>query len=715
MMVQKTVPMTSAFLESGDSYFEPQIDGVIGDREYYDAVLRYTYLQSSVSRLHTSLYIKNDEEYLYLAFKIEDPALNNLMVLRLADPLGNAVSKHSRHDQEGWSLYLDEEDYVEGDTASFSSAWGSYDRYRVVEWKIPYNTTNLNDLKAKAGDSISIAIRYGLEPVFTYPYTYDITNPGSWDWLTTVIPSPIKNGDFEDPIFYSPLEIPGWVGSDWFEPGTGREGNGLKILEGYVGQLINAKEDESLFFLYKAQPANKELPWQVTLDNIVVFELTQSGSNDDYRWREIEIRFSEAFNNFGVRTGEVPLRFEVPLSMGGDSESHPALLIDSVRIGESTPAFSVDDVYVSDEYCDVGLTQEVGFHFSVSPADFDLFKSNVFVNGSRFTIDSDDWIRLTVFSDTVTKKRWVVDTIRGSTDFSVLVDYPSIIWDKVIINVPDSQRLSVGESFDLSATYAYSGQVFTGEIVLNQTADLSKEVGRVGYEVVSIVDDQSEISVFNSNPFAIIHDKVELELTLEDSRIDVGEDPEVSYSGRYLYDSSKFEGTITLSDFSTSVGKSEITVESISDGEYGLSVFESNSVECIWDTIKITEGGASESIVNAGEEVEIWFEAEYAYDSEPFSGDDGSLFINGEEASWSEGKRWMIKVSSDSPTKLSYSVTSIVDDQYDLSGYSSEVEDIEVEWKRAGIPGFQLPIVLLALFLWILISLRKSCLPEISA
>lgn len=699
--------LVSASILSGDSYSEPVIDGVISDREYYNAESHYIYLQSSGSRLHTMLYANNDRDFLYLAFKIEERDTNNLMVLRLADAYGNIVSKHSRFDEPGWSLYFNGEDFVEGDLAGFSSVWGSEGFYRVVEWKIPLYTDNENDLKIRAGEPIRFAVQYGLDGAFTYPYTYDYKNPRTWGWLTTITPSPIKNGGFEEQILINPWQVPGWKTHGWMEPVKGRDGMGIRILEGDLGQTIDAKEGESLFFLYLARPEGREVYLNVALDSVIVYEDTMRGNNTDHAWTEVEIKFSEIFKSSGVRSGDIPLKFHVVSSTYSENETHSSLLLDSVQILESSPTIVVDEIYVEDERCDIGFTQIVGMHFSVYPKNIDLRYTTVDINGTTYISDSDGWVRFSVDSDKVTSKRWVVDSVNKSIEFETLVDYPKVTWDSVVITIPDFQRVGVGGHFDWSGRYNYDGDVFVGELVLSKPFP-SSQVGLVDYEVIGISDSKFGLNNFIASPFRVIYDKIELSLSLAESRIDVGEDPDVSYSGKYLYDSSEFVGSITLTDAPSEIGKFEISIASIIDSKHGLSVYESGSIEFIRDIIRITQAGTSLSSVNVDEDVEVWFNAEYAYDLKPFTGDDGKLYVNGEEAFWKNG-RWVASFSSDSPVKESYRVTSVVDDRYGLSSFSTTVDDVEVEWKKpAGVPGFQFNYILFSLLAWILLSQRSS-------
>jgi len=70
-------------------------------------------------------------------------------------------------------------------------------------------------------------------------------------------------------------------------------------------------------------------------------------------------------------------------------------------------------------------------------------------------------------------------------------------------------------------------------------------------------------------------------------------------------------------------------------------------------------------------------------------------------------RKWILSVFSDDPITVSYGVTGIIDDQYGLSSYQSDIANIEVEWKNAGIPGYPLISILTALVLFLFLYSQK--------
>jgi hypothetical protein len=100
------------------------------------------------------------------------------------------------------------------------------------------------------------------------------------------------------------------------------------------------------------------------------------------------------------------------------------------------------------------------------------------------------------------------------------------------------------------------------------------------------------------------------------SRIDVGSTAQISVAAKYAYDSSTFQGSYALNDTPTksSVGKWTFRVGSMSDQLYGLTAFESNEVEVIWDTLKIDD--VQVDLLNQ----KVRVKAVYAYDNAPVAG-----------------------------------------------------------------------------------------------
>jgi len=88
-----------------------------------------------------------------------------------------------------------------------------------------------------------------------------------------------------------------------------------------------------------------------------------------------------------------------------------------------------------------------------------------------------------------------------------------------------------------------------------------------------------------SNPYTI-WDQVNVTLSIDDDRLSVGQPLQITKRVVYGYDNSPFIGTIMLNDTKVSqniVGKYTYLTAEVNDPLYGLRVFSTNSVSCIFD------------------------------------------------------------------------------------------------------------------------------------
>jgi hypothetical protein len=224
-----------------------------------------------------------------------------------------------------------------------------------------------------------------------------------------------------------------------------------------------------------------------------------------------------------------------------------------------------------------------------------------------------------------------------------------------------------------------------------------------------IEDQKYGLSKYSSDLIEVIVDKLEFNVKLGDSRLDVDEEPEVAVSGVYVYDNTSFSGVVTLSEPDpTKVGSGSYQVEAIEDSKYGFTDFESNSISCIWDRLKIVEGGASSSTSIPGESEVVWFRAVYEYDDEVFDSSKGGLEIAGKPAEWnSSASRWEISVTQVEEGEESYRVTGFTEEKYGLTKMNNEASEVSISWEAqegeetgepgGRIPGFPILSVLLGL------------------
>ena len=106
----------------------------------------------------------------------------------------------------------------------------------------------------------------------------------------------------------------------------------------------------------------------------------------------------------------------------------------------------------------------------------------------------------------------------------------------------------------------------------------------------------------------------------------------------------------------------------------------SNSVSCIWDQIVVVESGVTNSTQYVGEDVVVWFRAEYAYDHILFDGDSGVLLSDDSELEWSnENQRWEYRHTKENVGDYLYEVGEIVDSRFDISSLQSG-DSVRVTW-----------------------------------
>ncbi len=205
-----------------------------------------------------------------------------------------------------------------------------------------------------------------------------------------------------------------------------------------------------------------------------------------------------------------------------------------------------------------------------------------------------------------------------------------ITWDRVKVDLySPRRRYNPGREAKIDYLVYYESDLtpFLGEITLNDTL-VKDEVGCYRYTVESITDWRNGITEFTTDTADVIFDKVLVELEVEDTRIDVGEEVELRCTARYVYDDSEFSGDLSFSATSKEVvGKSDVTVRRVMDRKWFLDTFESNSVEVIWDRVKV-DIEAPDTRVDVGEEVNVEYNAYYEYDGTPLM--EGDVELNAE-------------------------------------------------------------------------------------
>jgi hypothetical protein len=284
-------------------------------------------------------------------------------------------------------------------------------------------------------------------------------------------------------------------------------------------------------------------------------------------------------------------------------------------------------------------------------------------------------------------------TAYAETSINVVVSNNLIHIDQFFVS---DNRCNVGsmQTVGCHAVYAKNGSSVTeGTIWMNGTEysvnstgwctfDVtSSNVGKNTWTVTGVSCDGAQYyEVTVPSPY-IIFDKVNIILAVNDTRIDVGSEASINWTGVYAYDGAVFLGSIAFNDTLTKnqVGIYKFTCASISDPQYDITAFNSNEVYCIWDRIKISNGGVTHSSTNITQEETVWFTIEYEYDkSEPFS---GGVYINNTLAAYSTlNDRWECNYTLFSPGTITFSVSKIVDNLYGLTNVNDAVGSLPITW-----------------------------------
>jgi len=244
----------------------------------------------------------------------------------------------------------------------------------------------------------------------------------------------------------------------------------------------------------------------------------------------------------------------------------------------------------------------------------------------------------------------------GLTALSVSTAAQRVIWDAVIITMTDpaDQRINIGENASgiiVSAVYAYDGTDFDGTFSLNNTNFVYGVAQKQGYTVLSISGDTYGITSISSNDETwCVWDSLTITITdPADQRQNVNANASgIVVTAVYDYDSSSFDGTLTLNNtmFSYATAqKQSYTVDSVSGGTHSITAISTNDETWfIWDSlsISITDPGDQRInvIMNASGIVAT---AVYDYDGSAF---DGTLTLNNTQFSYSTAQRQGYTVDS---------------------------------------------------------------------
>jgi hypothetical protein len=130
----------------------------------------------------------------------------------------------------------------------------------------------------------------------------------------------------------------------------------------------------------------------------------------------------------------------------------------------------------------------------------------------------------------------------------------------------------------------------------------------------------------------ITWDRVKIVLSMPNNYVDVDSAANISWNSSYYeLDKKPFDGFVLFNDSLTRdhVDEASISASQITSYDYpGLTAFVSNSVDVVWDEIRIIQGGVSSSQAASGQTEYVWFIAVYEKENTLFRGENGTLILN---------------------------------------------------------------------------------------
>lgn len=201
----------------------------------------------------------------------------------------------------------------------------------------------------------------------------------------------------------------------------------------------------------------------------------------------------------------------------GELSTQNNILNKSIEVKER-PSIIIDETSVSNERIDVDAIATIMFHAKWDDGS-QVTNGEVSVNGIQYSINSSGWVSFESTSNIVQQKTWLITgvNVNGITTFTQNADNPSVIWDKINIELFSDFRVGVNEQARITFTgkYEFDETIFSGSITLNDTVLTQSTTGRRGYSVVEITDDLYQLTEFSSNEIQILFDELKISTQTE--------------------------------------------------------------------------------------------------------------------------------------------------------------------------------------------------------
>ncbi|MBC8225001.1 hypothetical protein H8E65_10455 [Candidatus Bathyarchaeota archaeon] len=191
----------------------------------------------------------------------------------------------------------------------------------------------------------------------------------------------------------------------------------------------------------------------------------------------------------------------------------------------------------------------------------------------------------------------------------------------------------------------------------------SWDIGRMNLTIDSIVSGSTQTAFQQLVPdSSTVFDKVIIELITPEDRIGVDTVAPLRIDAYYASDEAPFQGELIFNypNFtSTELGPRTYFVEDINDHQYGITQFETDTVEIISDRVNVTFW-VEEDRIGTGSEAEFEWTAFHELDGAVFQG-------------WIE---FNYSLEQEEPGVYTYAIESIFDTKYDVSTFVSNTEQV---------------------------------------
>lgn len=380
--------------------------------------------------------------------------------------------------------------------------------------------------------------------------------------------------------------------------------------------------------------------------------------------------------NFEVFQGEIVFNNTGPFDTIGKRGLTVEYVVDPIN---GIHGFEADTVKITWDKVEIRLYSD--------RKRYDVGKEAKISYTAHYMSDTKPFIGTIELNDTLAKNRvgkykYIVKTIddqrNGVTAFTC--NTIEVVYDKIIVELgAEDDRINVGEQAPITykAYHAYDGLEYTGDIVL--TPQVMESPGSADVRVLRLRDMVYFIGAFEANTVHMIWDQIQVDISVDDHRVDLGETVDVEYTARYAYDGEPLDlDAVKLNTYTMSrdtVGDYAFKVVEVGPNPHNITSVSFNECKVVWDEVAVKVISPLDRVV-LGTMTRPDVEAHYVYDQKPF-----------------QGTCMFDKEFSAAPGSETYRVTGITDTLYGLRGFTCQegtyyFDTVEVEHRENQlIPG----------------------------